>query len=130
MQLIISLKDIPIPGYFDNLLEAAFPHNHFNMDNMEEVLEAILKKLATTPAGEGIHQPKGTTTTGNKMSPARPQYDIGICPDTGRQFLVEIGKNGNICELNRATIQKIKRVLRPIRTSTVVLMHQARKAPR
>ena len=39
---------------------------------------------------------------------ASPLYDVSVCPDTGRQFLVEVGKNGNIVELTPVTIKRIK----------------------
>ena len=36
-------------------------------------------------------------------------YGISICPDTGRQFLVEIGKDNNICELTPSIVMTIRK---------------------
>ena len=36
-------------------------------------------------------------------------YGISLCPDTGRQFLVEIGKDNNICELTPSIVKTIRR---------------------
>ncbi len=39
--------------------------------------------------------------------PRKHRYYVSECPDTGRQFLVESGKDGNICELTPATVRRI-----------------------
>lgn len=36
-------------------------------------------------------------------------YGISVCPDTGRQFLVEIGKDNNICELTPSIVRTIRK---------------------
>ena len=39
----------------------------------------------------------------------QPSYAISVCPDTGRQFLVEIGKDNNICELTPSLVATIRK---------------------
>jgi len=39
---------------------------------------------------------------------SKPTYYVSECPDTGRQFLVQEGKDGNILELTLENIEKIK----------------------
>lgn len=40
----------------------------------------------------------------------KPNYYVSTCPDTGRQFLVETGKDGNIIELRPSTVGRIRRM--------------------
>jgi hypothetical protein len=40
----------------------------------------------------------------------KPKYYISECPETGRQFLVESGKDGNIIELTAVNIKKIRKI--------------------
>jgi hypothetical protein len=42
------------------------------------------------------------------MTKRKPVYYVSTCPDTGRQFLVEAGKDGNIIELTTATVRALK----------------------
>lgn len=39
-----------------------------------------------------------------------PFYYVSTCPDTGRQFLAESGKDGNICELTPEYVDAIAAV--------------------
>lgn len=38
------------------------------------------------------------------------EYYVHVCPDTGRQFLCQVGKDGNVIELTPANIRKIKEI--------------------
>lgn len=40
----------------------------------------------------------------------KPIYYVSVCPDTGKQFLVEVGKDNNIIELTAKTIKIIKAI--------------------
>lgn len=35
---------------------------------------------------------------------SKPTYYVSECPETGRQFLCQVGIDGNIAELNPATV--------------------------
>jgi len=43
------------------------------------------------------------------MKRQKKAYAISVCPDTGRQFLVEIGKDNNICELTPSIVNTIRK---------------------
>ena len=60
---------------------------------------AVLKRAAQNYAKHMMHYMDGKNIA----------YGISVCPDTGRQFLVELGKDNNICELTPTMVDTIRK---------------------
>ena len=60
---------------------------------------AVLKRATHNYAQHMMHY----------MDGMKIAYGISVCPDTGRQFLVQIGKDTNICELTPSLVATIRK---------------------
>ncbi len=77
------------------------------VDTSEKPTQDEIEKLldAQQAAQNVLH---GQSKPDNEPN-GKPQYYVSVCPDTNQQFLVEHGKDNNICELTMENAETIRR---------------------